>query len=466
MSIVNYTYQVLSICSIFLSIILFASGLNTNEQLISCIYAVELKDSQTNNYLKYQNKQIGIEFEYPKDWYIEQVGMDGFLDMVILSSSDSTILSSVYDYHIGYEQFNKLNDTLDRRSEVLNLGIESLLGINLKNSTFYKFTLSNIPFLGEYKYLLPFEIDGHKAYKIVYPSVIQIPIETYPDIPEKIFNIVVFVDDNQKKTIATTTDEIDKIISSIKFFNPSIIDTSLEVEKDSVRLGERQNLTIHTIDKYTNQTLPYTNVTFKINYPSGFVLDIPYQLITDKSGKISYEWIIPKNSQIGDYTISVNPEKENYRNFTQSTYFNIYKVLTIEGINARNIDVDTIELTIYFNIVNHGDESIIVDYISHDVYTNNELPILVYRNSHIKPNELFINDIGVQRSDNLIIDKEEMITVGNTQMLDKNFESNDIWDKIRFGVIPLKINGTFYYSQYGDPKSIAEQKFEYEFRCC
>lgn len=47
MSIMNF-YKVLLIQRIFFTVIIFVSGLNTNEQLILYVYSIELKDNQTN----------------------------------------------------------------------------------------------------------------------------------------------------------------------------------------------------------------------------------------------------------------------------------------------------------------------------------------------------------------------------------------------------------------------------------
>ncbi len=47
MSIMNF-YKVLLSHRIFFTVIIFVSGLNTNEQLIPSVYSIELKDNQTN----------------------------------------------------------------------------------------------------------------------------------------------------------------------------------------------------------------------------------------------------------------------------------------------------------------------------------------------------------------------------------------------------------------------------------
>jgi hypothetical protein len=41
-------YKVLLSHRIFFTVIIFVSGLNTNEQLIPSVYSIELKDNQTN----------------------------------------------------------------------------------------------------------------------------------------------------------------------------------------------------------------------------------------------------------------------------------------------------------------------------------------------------------------------------------------------------------------------------------
>lgn len=139
----------------------------------------------------------------------------------------------------------------------------------------------------------------------------------------QVFHIIVFVQ-NTKDIHQLIKNGIEKIISSIKISDPFVIENIISIGKKLIAHNELQNISIYTRDKNYNKTLPYTNASLKITYPSGFELDIPNTTIsTDENGRFYYEWMIPANAVFGKYTISATTNKEGYSGSTNSIFFYI-----------------------------------------------------------------------------------------------------------------------------------------------
>ena len=300
--------------------------------------------------------------------------------MIVITPFFDYYLPSFTDYYFDYEDFNKLKSELPKRSETLDtltLGIESLLGINKNSSAFNNLFLDGISIPGEYEQIQPLTIDNHTAYKIIRPQVIHIALEVEDTPSNQVFHFIIFVEDT-KNIHQLIKSGIEKIISSIKISDPFVIENVLSVGKKLIAPSEVQNISIYTMDKYYNKTLPYTDVSITVTYPSGFELDIPNTISTDENGRFYYEWTIPENAVFGKYTISATTDKEDYTGSAGSIFFYVIdkkeKIplrLEIENIDmvpgnlySRNFNID-------FKLINPNTEKVIVNQINYSVYYNN-----------------------------------------------------------------------------------------------
>jgi LEA14-like dessication related protein len=429
-------YSIL-ILGILVNIFWLFSESDKNEFVIGPVYALEQNDTQ--GYLEYNDKQTRIEFQYPEDWYINQLRPY----MIVITPFFDHYLPSFTDYYFDSEDFTKLKSELQKRSETLDtltLGIESRLGINKNSSTLNNLFLDGLSIPGEYEQIQPLTIDNHTAYKIIRPQVIHIALEVEDISSNQVFHILIFVQDT-KNMNQLIKKETDKIISSIKVLDPFVIENVLSVGKKLVPPNELQNISIYTRDKYYNKTLPYTAVSIKITYPFGFELDIPNTISTNENGRFYYEWTIPANAVFGKYTISATTHKEDYSMSTNSIFFYVIdkkeKIplrLEIETIDIISLDIYSKTFNIDFKLINPNTEKVTINQINYNVYYNNfKLLSGEYHSSSPSSKEL----------------------IRDSQRLERNENSEDIWNiwntiALEGKSLDLKINGTFSYNPYPD----------------
>jgi hypothetical protein len=314
----NLSYStILIILGILVNTFWLLSEYKTNLFIIESVYALE---NNTQDYLEYKDKQTRIEFQYPDNWHINQLRPN----MIVITPFFDYYLPSFNDYYFDNIEFSKLKSELQKHSETLNnlsLDIESLLGFDKNSSTFNNLVLDGIISIpGEYEQIQSLTIDNHTAYKIIRPQAIHIALEIEDTPSNQVFHILIFVEDT-KNIHQLIKNGIEEIISSIKISKPFVIENVLTVGKKLIDHNELQNVSIYTMDKYYNKILPYTNVSIKITYPSGFVLDIPNTISTNENGRFYYEWIIPADATSGKYIITTTINKENYTKPTTTSKF-------------------------------------------------------------------------------------------------------------------------------------------------
>jgi hypothetical protein len=447
----NLSYSIL-ILGILVNICWLLSEYKTNSFIIESVHALE---NNTQGYLEYKDNQTRIEFQYPENWYINQLR----LNMILITPFSDYNLSSFHDYYFDYIEFNNLKSELQKRSETLNnlsLGLESLLGFNKTNSTFNKSILDGISIPGEYEQIQPLTIDNHTAFKIIRPQAIHIALEIEDtQLSNQVFHMIIFVQ-NTKDIDQLIKNEMEKIISSIKISDPFVIENSISIGKKLVHHNELQNISIHTRDKNYNKTLPYTNASIKITYPSGFELDIPNASATDENGRLYYEWTIPENVVSGKYVISVTTDKENYTGSTASNFFYVgYKEKIPLKVEVTNMDISyplyQKQFTIDFKLINPTREKITINQINYSVAWAG-LDLFSSESDKILPK---------------INNGDEIISISNIfENSEIPIKMKSIWDSMSDvtsrGLYDFKINGTFSYNPYPDLVDI-ENKEEFNF---
>lgn len=447
----NLSYSILIILGILVSTFWLLSEYNTNSFIIESVYALE---NDTQGYLEYKDNQTRIEFQYPENWYINQLRPN----MIIITPFSDYNLSSLNGYYFDYIEFNNLKSEIQKRSETLDnlsLGIESLLGFKKTSSTFNKSILDGISIPGEYEQIQPFTIDNHTAFKIIRPQAIHIALEIEDTLSNQVFHIIIFIQ-NTKDIHQLIKSGIEKIISSIKISEPFVIENSISIGKKLVPHNELQNISIHTRDKNYNKTLPYTNASIKITYPSGFELDIPNTIATNENGRLHYEWTIPENAVSGKYLISVTTDKENYTGSTSSNFFYVgYKEKIPLKVEVANMDISyplyQKQFTIDFKLINPTREKITINQINYSVFWIGM--------------ELFSSE-----SDKKLLEfnnGDEVVSISNifeNSEIPVNMRSiwNSMSEVTSRGIYDFKINGTFSYNPYPDLVDI-ENKEEFNF---
>ena len=452
-------YSIL-ILGILVNIFWLFSESDKNDFVIESVYTLE--QNNTQDYLEYKDKQTRIEFQYPENWYINQLSSN----MIVITPFFDYYLPSFKDYYFDYVDFNKLKEELQKRSKTLDnlsLGIESLLGFDKNSSAFNNLVLDGIISIpGEYEQIQSLTIDNHTAYKIIRPQVVHIALEVEDTPSNQVFHILIFVQDT-KNIDQFITSGIEKIISSFKISKPFVIENILSIDKNLIAHNEVQNISIYTIDKYYNKTLPYTNAFIKITYPTGFELDIPNTTIsTDENGRFYYEWAIPENAVSGKYIISVTTDKENYTGSTESNFFYVaYKEKILLRLEVENIDISDLynkQLNVDFKLINPNTEKITVNQINFSVYEADfKLLSAVYDK---KPKEFKNGGTSSSEANTSLFEGEEennevirvYVIIENSEL---SYQMRHIWDSMSKIYLQGKslnfiIKGTFSYNPYPD----------------
>jgi hypothetical protein len=219
------------------------------------------------------------------------------------------------------------------------------------------------------------------------------------------------------------------------------------------------------MDKYYNKTLPFTDVSIKITYPSGFKLDIPNNISTDENGRFYHEWIIPENAVSGKYIISVMTDKEKYTGSTTSIFFYIeYKEKNPLRLELENMDIsfplDGTQFNIDFKLINPNREMTVIQF-NYSVY----LGTVSFGNIELFSSEYDKKSLGPLH---------EFNNEGEIIRFSPLFETNEIsntmrvwWDSLRLSSLQGKssdfiVNGTFSYNPYSDLMDI-ENKDKFNF---
>lgn len=242
-----------------------------------------------------------------------------------------------------------------------------------------------------------------------------------------------------------------KLYHLLKFLKPFIIENVLSVGKKLIAPNEVQNISIYTMDKYYTKILPYTNVSIKITYPSGFELDTPSTISTNENGIFYYEWMIPVNAVFGKYIISATTDKEDYNGSTNSIFFYVIDkkekiplILEVENIEIPTLDIYSNTFNINFKLINQNVEKVTINKINYNVYYNDfKLLSGEYHPSSSKE-------------------------LRDSQRLERSETSEDIWNiwnRIGLGnSFDLRINGTFSYNPYPDLIDIEnKEEFNYQY---
>ena len=106
------------------------------------------------------------------------------------------------------------------------------------------------------------------------------------------------------------------------------LNLTIYTARSPVPVGQNQNITVRTVDAFTNKAVPSTKLDFLIKYASG--LPLKFEGYTDRSGTFSYLWNINDKSKSGTFTVSVKASKLGYQSISNGSAFNVIPVTAVD----------------------------------------------------------------------------------------------------------------------------------------
>lgn len=288
-----------------------SASLPTIENIINSFQIIGSSVTESNNlsvidddFIGYENENIGLNIRYPADWVVDEVNFGSVLHIQFMSPSETNLEG--FDNKVIIEVralllFNTLDDYVHTYTNQLmkktpkSLNFTLLESIQIKTTSgtpvkkiIYKTSSPTGP---EIRTIEAFVINDKYVYSITFGEEISKFFQYLPFV-EKMIQLIKFDTVQSNETVSSITDD------------KSTLSVSLNLSNESLNRGEEQKISIRILDGKSNDAVPYAKVRMELFYPSGRFEKLVDNNM-DENGQLLYPGIADADCETGEYALTL-----------------------------------------------------------------------------------------------------------------------------------------------------------------